>query len=191
MAFIGIIAIILNLKNNLTSFQLTILGLVSLGLLFSDYSGIIYYLPGLICLLLYSFYTRSYKSLFVASGAGLLFLIIMFFFSELGKNLRSIQNWPVAASQNIENANRSFMEIGKLVYLSLRPGLDLIYGAGINPILAIGLSILLLSLYIYGLILILRKEARKPAILWLLAISAIWLAATPTGYSFTRIFLPK
>jgi hypothetical protein len=83
------------------------------------------------------------------------------------------------------------MEIGKLIYLSLRPGLDLIYGAGINPILAIGLSILLLSLYIYGFILILRKEPRKPAILWLLVISAIWLAAAPTGYSFTRIFLPS
>ena len=191
MAFIGIIAITLNIRNNLTNFQLTILGLVSLGLLFSDYSGIIYYLPGLICLLFYSFYTRSYKSLFVASGAGLLFLITMFFFSELGKNIRSIQNWPVAASQSIGNVNRNFMEIGKLIYLSLRPGLDLIYGAGINPILAIGLSILLLSLYIYGLILILRKEPRKPAILWLLAISAIWLAAAPTGYSFTRIFLPS
>lgn len=192
MAFIAIVARVLNSKNDLNYWQLTALGLTSLGLLLSDYSGIIYYFPGLIYLLVQSFYTRRlYKSLFIVGGAGLLFLAIMLFFSNIGKNLQSILNWPVATSQNTGNINEGFIEFAKQMYLSLRPGLDLVYGAGIHPVLAIGLAIILLIIYIYSFLVMLKKSKNKLSILWILLISIIWLLAAPTGYGFTRLFLPS
>lgn len=192
MAFIAMVAKVIESKKKLNYWQITVLGLTSLGLLLSDYSGIIYYLPGFVYLLVQSFYNRRlYKYLFIVGGAGLLFLVTMLFSLNIGTNIQYILNWPVAASQNTSQINGGFIKFAKLIYLSLRPGLDLVYGAGIHPVLAIGLASILLILYIYSFLAMLKQSKNKPSIVWILLISIIWLLAAPTGYGFTRLFLPS
>lgn len=190
MAFIASLANLYQNNHHLNNWQLIKLGLISFALLLCDYSGIVYYLPGLFFLVIQSFFVRSYRALLIVGGAGLFFLVVMFIFTDIVESIRYILSWPVAASQNVGNINQNLVELAKQIYLSLRPGLDLFYGAGINSGLAIGLAAILLILYLYSFWIILKHSKNKPAIKWILFTSMIWLFAAPTGYSFTRIFLP-
>ncbi len=192
MAFIAMVALVLNKdKNDLSYWQLIGLALSSLGLLLTDYSGIIYFLIGLIFLIIQSLRIRSLKllipivvSVFIVLG---IFLASFNFF----QTIQNILNWPISASQNINNSSPGLIELAKLAYLSLRPGLDLIYSAGINLPLAVGLPIVLLLLYAYSFVSIWRIHKSSLPVQLILLSSVIWLFASLTGYSFTRIFLPS
>ncbi|MEM9275720.1 MAG: hypothetical protein AAGA80_22600, partial [Cyanobacteria bacterium P01_F01_bin.143] len=159
MAFIAIAAIILKKEQqDLKPWQFIALGLSSLGLLLSDYSGIVYFLVGVIFLLIHSWRIRSYKLLITIVISCLIFLVIAFSLFNFIETIENIINWPVAASQNISNSSRSLTEFAKFTYLSLRPGLDLIYSAGISLPLALGLPIVLLLLYAYSFVSVWQKH---------------------------------
>ena len=192
MAFIALVALVLTKDiHEVNYWQLTALGLASLGLLLTDYIGIIYFVIGLIYLVIQSWRLRSYKLLIPIFVAGLIFLVILFSFFDLLGTIDNILNWPVSASQNIDNSSRGIIEFAKLAYLSLRPGLDLIYSAGLNLTLALGLPIILLILYFYSLVSVWQTNKSSLPIQLILLSSVIWLFASLTGYSFTRIFLPS
>ncbi|WP_158500411.1 glycosyltransferase family 39 protein [Xenococcus sp. PCC 7305] len=192
MAFIATVAWILQENSkNLSQWQITALGLSSLGLLLSDYSGIVYFLVGLIFLIVQAFRMRSYKPLIPILVSVLIFVIIIFSCFNFLETVHNILNWPVAASQNINNSSRGLVELAKLAYLSLRPGLDLIYSAGISLPLALGLPIVLLLLYAYSFVSIWKTHKSSLAVQLILISSVIWVFASVTGYSFTRIFLPS
>ena len=190
MVFIAAIAISLQNEDNLSSLQLLGLGLGSLGLLLSDYSGIIYYLPGLGYLLVQAYRQRYYKSLIVAVSPAVLLLLFIILFSP--ESIQSILNWPVVESRGIGNIfSGGITAIAKTIYLSLRPGLDLVYVAGLPTVFAIAFPIIFLLFYAFIAIKIWPTSQNSIQTQWLLLISIIWLFAAPTGYSFTRLFLPS
>ena len=192
MAFIAIVALVLKEdRHDLSRFQSIALGLSSLGLLLTDYSGIIYFLIGLIFLIIQALRIRSYKLLIPILVSGLIFLVIIFSSFNVLDTVQNILNWPVSASQNINNSSQGFIEFAKLAYLSLRPGLDLIYSAGINLPLALGLPIVLLLLYAYSFLSVWKSNKSSLSVQLILLSSVVWLFASLTGYSFTRIFLPS
>ena len=192
MAFIALVASVLTKDiDDISYWQLIALGLSALGLLLTDYIGIIYFLIGLIYLVIQSWRVRSSKLLIPILISGLIFFVIIFSFFDLLGTIDNILNWPVSASQNIDNSSRGLIEWAKLVYLSLRPGLDLIYSAGLNLPLALGFPIILLILYAYSWLSIWQKSKSLLPVQLILLSSVVWLFAAVTGYSFTRLFLPS
>jgi hypothetical protein len=80
----------------------------------------------------------------------------------------------------------------KLAYLTLRPGLDLVYAAALPSAIAL---VLPAALFVVIVLAALRQafgaRGRLPAEPLLPLLALCWLIAAPTGFTFTRIFLPS
>jgi hypothetical protein len=78
----------------------------------------------------------------------------------------------------------------KLAYLSLRPGLDLVYAAALPTAIALVVAPAVLAVIVFAAV---REAARgrlsAELLIPLLALG--WIIAVPTGFAFTRIFLPS
>jgi hypothetical protein len=80
-------------------------------------------------------------------------------------------------------------DILKWAYLSFRPGLDLVYAAPL-PAVALALSPVIFALILLAAV---RQSAgaRSPADLLIPLLALFWIFLVPTGFTFTRIFLPS
>ena len=80
----------------------------------------------------------------------------------------------------------------KWVYLSLRPGLDLVYAAALPKAIALVLSPALFAVILFAAVrqaIGKRGQTAPEPLISLLALG--WIIFVPTGFTFTRIFLPS
>jgi hypothetical protein len=187
MIFIDAISRILSNKKATSNYQLLWLLLSGFALLFVDYSSIIYYVSGVLFLLIRSLVIKERKSLVTAliSISPLIFLAIISI-----KSIKAIISWDIQASSGIQGM--SFLELAKWLYLACRPVFDLIYPASLPTVIAIFLPLLILGLLLYsGIILFYKAPQRWQQNDWILLISMLWVPLALTGYGFTRLLLPS
>lgn len=185
MAFIYIIILLLLEKVQTSFVYLFALFLISLALTLSNFTSLIYLFPGLfICL--YKRHYRPFLAIFIAFCIGFAAVVIV-----CPGDIKAILNWQVVLSQGISTDKFSLISFAKQVYFGIRPGLDLIYPAGFPVVIALGLPILLIILYFIQLGRLGWQNKSNLALQFILINSCIWLLVAPTGYAFTRFFLPS
>ena len=80
----------------------------------------------------------------------------------------------------------------KWAYLNFRPGLDLVYTAPLPATIALALSPLIFVVILFGAFQQARAERGTSSAQPLIPLLALfWIILVPTGFAFTRIFLPS
>lgn len=187
MMFIDAVSRVLAAGANPSRAQLIWLGVSGAILVSSDYTAALYYGAGVLMLALQAMTQKTRQALVVVMLPGLLLLGLAL--ATLG-NLREIQNWNMAGYQG--PGWTGLTGLAKGIYLACRPALDLVNQAPLPVALALGLPVLLLgSLGLATWALFRRTEARLGPTDWLLLLALLWVPFIPTGFSFTRLFLPS
>ena len=89
-------------------------------------------------------------------------------------------------------ASASVFNALKVAYLSLRPGLDLVYAAPLPTAIAFAGPPAVLAVIVFAAVGHAVRGRRPRAAELLIALLALgWIIAVPTGFAFTRIFLPS
>ena len=187
MLFIDSVSRILTAKKYSDKYLLLWLVLSGLTLVCTDYAGFIYYVAGLVFLLLRAIMFRQLQPLLFALLPAMSALFISL--RSLG-NIQAILSWNVKAAAGINW--QGFLGLVKWLYLGFRPALDIIYPASMPIIVAITLPLLWLAMFFYcAFKLFSRSESRLDNYDWIILLALLWLPFIPTGYSFTRLFLPS
>ena len=187
MAFIDSISRILAAKKYSDKYLLLWLVLSGGALVCTDYAGVIYYVAGVAFLLLRAIMFRQLQPLLFVSLPAVPALFVAL--GSLG-NIQAILHWDVKAAAGINW--QGFLGLAKWLYLGFRPALDLIYPASLPVVLAIALPLLWLAMFFYcAFKLFSRSESRLENYDWIILLALLWLPFVPTGYSFTRLFLPS
>ncbi len=187
MGFIDAVSRLLSAGSNASSGILTGLALAGGALVCSDYAAGMYYLAGVVMVGLYSYTQKNLWPLLAVAAPGLgLVLIGAVTFDDI----LAIKNWGIEDYRGPGWAG--WVNGAKWLYLACRPGLDLLYPAPLAWPLALGLPLGLIGLL--GLAswhLWQRRESLASPRVWLLVVALLWVPLVPTGYSFTRLFLPS
>lgn len=176
--------LIINAKKSLTFRQGLILLFMTICFVFTDYASLIYYLPCTFFLLI----NKYYRAFWLNSLAGFL-LLIWLIIDDFG-DIQAILAWPVSSAKAIEFYNPGLWHFFQLFYLSFRPGLDLIYPASLPIVIAAIFPGIILVIYFISVVRVFLTY-NQPEVRLILFLSGLWLLVSPTGYSFTRLFLPS
>ncbi|MGK7878062.1 MAG: hypothetical protein AB4426_33575 [Xenococcaceae cyanobacterium] len=187
MAFIDAVSRAIVSKRSPSNLTLIWIVVSGLALICTDYAGVIYYVPGVFFLGVRAVLFRRIRP-FLASLIPSVFLLVIALNSI--QNIREIAQWNIAESQGL-----SWTGIGdavKWLYLAFRPALDIIYSAGLPLLVALALPCLwLLLVFFVSLQLFIRSPHRIEERDWILFVALLWLPLIPSGYNFTRLFLPS
>ncbi|MGF1570221.1 MAG: hypothetical protein ACFCVD_19480 [Nodosilinea sp.] len=157
------------------------------ALVCTDYAAGLYYAAGLLMLALHAIAHKTLKVLMVAAMPGV--LAVGLALGTLG-NLREIQNWDMAAYQG--STWTGPVDLAKGLYLACRPVLDLIHQAPLPIPLALGLPLVLVGLLLWAAgVLFTQAHQRFGPVHWVLLLALLWVPFIPTGFGFTRLFLPS
>jgi hypothetical protein len=187
MAFIDAVSRLLTAKPEPSRQVLLWLGLSGLALVCTNYSNVIYYVAGVAMVGLYSLTHKRWLPLVIVAIPG---LVLGWLISLTAGNLAKIQQFDLAGYQGTESLSLS--ALAKELYLACRPALDLIYPAPLPLPLALGLPLVLLAVLLAASWrLWQQRRGWADATVWVILLALWWVPFMPTGYSFTRLFLPS
>ena len=187
MMFIDAVSRILESETHPSKLLLFWLFFSSCLSILADYSGAIYYLAGVVFILVRAIVIKSYQPLLAILTPSLLLLYLAY---ESISNIQAIAQWDIQGSQGLKW--QGLMDFVKWLYLACRPALDLIYPASLPTVLALLLPLLWLAWLAYAVVkFFLHSKIASHSSYWLLVIAMLWVPFIPTGYSFTRLFLPS
>jgi len=150
-----------------------------------DFPGLFYYAIGAAWLAIQWMRAHRWRFLMILLVP---LLPLAAFFVARPSLLSDLLRWrseedPGAASAGAFNAL-------KVAYLSLRPGLDLIHAAALPTAIALVVAPAVLAVTVFAAVWQAARE-RLPMELLIPLLALGWIIAVPTGFAFTRIFLPS
>ena len=152
-----------------------------------DFPGLLYFGIGAACVALHWLWTRRSTLLPILV---LPLLPLAGFFLVNQSLVADLLRWIPARDQVAFSAG--IFDILKLTYLSLRPGLDLVYAAALPKSIALVLPPALFLVIVFGALRqVVGERGRSSTDLLIPMLALFWIVFTPTGFTFTRLFLPS